>query len=217
MKKIIIPSLPNYSIDILGRVYKHSGNIDKLLENTFQGSKLIVDISGKSYDIFYLLIEAYCIVITPTDRIKFRINKKHKTLALASIRITKIKEREFYGSPEEKDMSIYGCSRKASNANIRFNEKISAVEIYSVIKTQNFTCYYCDSKLEPDKWQIDHFYSKSHGGKNVFANLVASCECCNRMKHTLDGRQFVKKCVMISSNLQYLLSVHNDPKKDKVI
>ena len=100
-------------------------------------------------------------------------------------------------------MFQYKCFEKANSANSRSEQKISATEVYKVLQVCSKKCVYCQSKLHPNDWHLDHFTSLSTGGKNIFENLVGSCSRCNLMKGSLDGWQFYSKCLSIVANFIY--------------
>ncbi len=43
-------------------------------------------------------------------------------------------------------------------------------------------CQYCGKKFQAHNLTLDHIIPKSRGGKNVWDNLVACCQKCNRTK-----------------------------------
>lgn len=202
MKKEFIPSLPKYIITSLGQVFRANRARTIFLPNQLQGSNLIVCIDGNNYNVFNLLCEAFKITYTPLDKIRYRINRKSLTISVDSIKIKKVYDRAFYDTDQEFELKAYFCNEKASNANTRFPDKITGIEVYNALKRQKHECFYCGKKIDPKAWQLDHFYSKFHGGKNVSANLVASCPTCNVMKHTLNGEHFVKRCCKIANRLK---------------
>ncbi len=52
----------------------------------------------------------------------------------------------------------------------------------SVLKKQNFECYYCDSKISVGDATWDHVIPKSKGGTRSPENLVLACKPCNSRK-----------------------------------
>ena len=78
--------------------------------------------------------------------------------------------------------------------------KVSAAEIYSVLKRFNFKCIYCGDIIQDSTWHLDHFYALARGGTNNAKNLVSSCSVCNIMKGALDGNAFHRRCKIISEN-----------------
>lgn len=205
MQSKLIPSLPGYVIDSLGRVWKMKGQKECRVDNILQGSKLVCSIHGNQYEIFYLLCETFGITFSPLDKVKYRINRKLLTLSVDSIKITPIAKRSVFDSKEQFEMRQYLCREKASGSNGRFIEKITEVEVYLSLQRSNYSCFYCGKKLDPKAWQIDHFHPRFHGGKNVSSNIVASCPACNIMKHTLDGNHFIKRCCTIANRLKKTL------------
>jgi len=94
----------------------------------------------------------------------------------------------------------YDCKKRAKAVNHNQDCKICSDDILIIIERQNKRCFYCNSYLDPKKYQIDHFYPKSMGGKTVLTNLVATCRWCNTMKNALDGHAFINKCKLIVKN-----------------
>ena len=61
------------------------------------------------------------------------------------------------------------------------------VQIYELLKEQNFRCAYCDTYLRPDQIvasnvQVDHIYPRSRSHEDGFVNKVATCISCNQRK-----------------------------------
>ena len=61
------------------------------------------------------------------------------------------------------------------------------VQIYELLKEQNFRCAYCDTYLRPDQIvasnvQVDHIYPRSRSHEDGFVNKVATCVNCNQRK-----------------------------------
>lgn len=186
----------------MGEVYRNLERMDRLVPNFLQASKLYVRLDGKDYEVFYLMVEAFNLKIGPTDRIKYKIIRSKLLLPLQSIRIIPIAGREFFNSDEEYKMNFWNCPSKAGHSNARFADKITAYELYEALKNDSFKCHYCGNELTPEKWQIDHFNPKFLNGKNVFGNIVASCERCNRMKNTMGGQHFLATCCKIANKVK---------------
>lgn len=51
-----------------------------------------------------------------------------------------------------------------------------------VWKKSNGLCAKCGKAVSIDKWTIDHFIPKYHGGTDDFRNLIPLCKACNRAK-----------------------------------
>jgi 5-methylcytosine-specific restriction endonuclease McrA len=58
---------------------------------------------------------------------------------------------------------------------IRFNKS-------NVFLRDQYTCAYCEKKLEKSGCTIDHILPISHGGKTNFENTVTACGPCNSKK-----------------------------------
>ena len=43
-------------------------------------------------------------------------------------------------------------------------------------------CMYCGVVFHPSKLTLDHIVPRAQGGKDLWSNLVAACERCNRLK-----------------------------------
>lgn len=99
-------------------------------------------------------------------------------------------------------IKLFRCDYRASYANRRFPHKISCNDVLNTLKRFDFRCAYCSDKLNHNKWQLDHYYSKAMGGLNKVNNLAPTCKWCNTMKNTLDGSAFIEKCKkIVGSNL----------------
>lgn len=46
-----------------------------------------------------------------------------------------------------------------------------------------YRCMYCGDKFAGDELTLDHVIPKAQGGKNLWHNLVACCQTCNRTKN----------------------------------
>jgi len=99
----------------------------------------------------------------------------------------------------EKLIRIYNCDSRAYSSNKRFEDKINPVDVLYTLQKFNFKCFYCKDKIDKN-WQLDHFYPRANGGKNVIDNLVPCCKWCNTMKNALDGIAFINKCKNILEN-----------------
>ena len=61
------------------------------------------------------------------------------------------------------------------------------IQIYELLKEQNFRCAYCDTYLRPDQIvvsnvQVDHIYPRSRSHEDGFVNKAATCVRCNEEK-----------------------------------
>lgn len=46
----------------------------------------------------------------------------------------------------------------------------------------NYTCQYCDKKLNSSELTIDHVIPRVKGGKTIWENIVCACYICNSIK-----------------------------------
>ncbi len=65
--------------------------------------------------------------------------------------------------------------------NNKYKIKLSKSNIFL---RDNYTCCFCNKFLfyEKEKLTVDHIIPKSKGGKNVWENLISSCNTCNNNK-----------------------------------
>jgi 5-methylcytosine-specific restriction endonuclease McrA len=97
----------------------------------------------------------------------------------------------------------FRCSTKVKSANARFKDQITEIDVVLTVERYKRRCLYCGDCLKPGSWQLDHFYSRKLGGKNVPENLAPSCKWCNISKGALDGHAYLLKCKKVAEN--YLL------------
>lgn len=103
-----------------------------------------------------------------------------------------------YTKNDDRLLKLYKCALKAKYANNRHSDnKLTQNDVLLTIKRFNLKCGYCSDPLRTKNWQLDHFYSKSMGGKNIHQNLVPTCKWCNVMKNALCGHSFILKCEKI--------------------
>jgi 5-methylcytosine-specific restriction endonuclease McrA len=105
-----------------------------------------------------------------------------------------------YSKHQEHIAKTFNCGSRASDANKRFEDKITTIDVVNAIIRFNYKCIYCGDALKSTKWQLDHFYSRAMGGKNVFTNLVPACKWCNISKSALDGHAYIAKCKKVAEN-----------------
>lgn len=103
-----------------------------------------------------------------------------------------------YSNHDLQLIEKFRCVFRAEYANKRFDDKICGHDVYQALQRFKFKCAYCIKPLD-EKWQLDHFYAKAVGGKNVNENLVPTCRWCNTMKSSLDGYSFLIKCQTITN------------------
>lgn len=109
-----------------------------------------------------------------------------------------------YSNDDLITIDKYKVKKKVNFANTRFkDDNITVSDVLNVLKMFNLTCFYCKEKLDSKTWQLDHFFSKANGGKNLPNNIIASCKWCNIMKNSLDGNSFLIRCKkIVISNLK---------------
>lgn len=103
-----------------------------------------------------------------------------------------------HSKTDELNLIKYRCAIKAKGANKRFVDQITKTDILNCLKRFSFKCAYCTQPIKSSKWQLDHFYAKAMGGKNIIENICPCCRWCNTMKNALDGWAFIHRCKVIS-------------------
>jgi 5-methylcytosine-specific restriction endonuclease McrA len=110
-------------------------------------------------------------------------------------------KQQKYCSVQCKDKAQY--SRNKNTGNIRskksgYPRKLT-VKLYMLARNSDITapCHYCQTRLTPETFQLDHKIAMSKGGFTTKAeiqaesNLVVCCDSCNREKgHTHSYEQF---------------------------
>ena len=75
-----------------------------------------------------------------------------------------------------------------------------------ILKRENFQCFYCFKKINPDNYVLDHVQSQVNNGENSYRNIVASCHECNSKKIGKNGSDFVRELyrngIITSSELE---------------
>lgn len=198
----LIKSTTNHFVSSAGYVFKIINGKEFKLTPFFNNDKseLYVSINKKNVNLLYLMIEYFDLKYTPNDSLKFKITKELE-IPLGSIIINPIAID--VSDEDENIIKAYRCADKASSANARCQEKISPLQVLSVLNSNKFTCIYCATELKPKDWHLDHYYPVSKGGKNVIGNLVSSCSTCNRMKGAQTGEQFYSQCKSIVKNFLF--------------
>jgi hypothetical protein len=213
----------NYFISSDGIVFKiENGNEVRL--RTFRGKRnkrVYVEIDKIHKELVYLMMEYFEIKYTPYDKLYYTITDDLR-IPLGGIRVKKFLSKTNLSEEDERFLYKFKCDFKANSANARAPEQITSVQVFEVIRLYNFRCVYCNRELFPETWHLDHFTPLSKGGKNIFENLVASCNDCNIMKGAMDGNQFYVHCVNISKNCIFsgkdvLVIFNNRFEKDKVV
>lgn len=73
-----------------------------------------------------------------------------------------------------------------------------------VLLRDNYTCYYCDTKLLHNEATIDHLTPRSRGGADHPDNLVCSCHDCNEDKGSLTLEEYyLYLTVEVLRNMSY--------------
>lgn len=159
-------------------------------------------IENKDYNLLNLMIEYFIGDLKPTDTIRHKVNKNLE-IPLGSIKIKPALGVSGLSVEREALLNKYNCQIKATSANARAIDKITAIEVLKTLEIAEFKCVYCSTELKPYNFHLDHFQSFFKGGKNVFANLVASCNRCNIMKGGLEGKEFYLHCKRVADKYLY--------------
>jgi len=207
----------NYFISSDGFVFfiKDGKEIKITPRQSEKSKRVFVEIDGKEYDLFNLMFESFFgDTLSITKNISFKITDDLR-IPLGNIKIRHINGGSNVITPQEMEfINYFKCARKASSANSRAHDKITAIEVFRILKLHEYKCVYCRTQLFnlPD-WHLDHFESISKGGANRIENLVPSCPTCNKMKGALNGKRFVSLCKVISSNYLFKGPVEKLSKK----
>lgn len=62
----------------------------------------------------------------------------------------------------------------------------------SLMKREDFKCFYCFTKITEDDCELDHVTSQLEGGGNGYRNIVAACHNCNTRKQAQDASDFLR-------------------------
>lgn len=65
----------------------------------------------------------------------------------------------------------------------------------NIFTRDNFTCQYCDVKLNINECTVDHIIPRAKGGKSSWDNCCCACKKCNHLKgdkHLRDTNMFLK-------------------------
>ena len=191
----------NYFISSDGIVFKIENGKEVRLR-TYRGKRnkrVYVEIDKISRELVYLMMEYFGIKYTPYDKLYYTVTEDLR-IPLGSIRVKKFLSKTDLTEENERLLYKFRCEIKANSANGRAADQVTPIQVFQVIKLYNFRCVYCNRELYPETWHLDHFTSLSRGGKNIFENLVASCNDCNIMKGAMDGNQFYTHCVRVVNN-----------------
>lgn len=194
---------PNWFLSDLGFVFKiqNRQEVRIHIHSSKRTRAPYITHNGIHYKIIDLMMEYFVGSVKITDRISHKV-LWDKSIPLENIVVKPfISKYDTIGFDDEVLLFKFGCDTKAWNANGRSDKTITALEVYTALKTYLFRCFYCNVLLKPDKWELDHYYPLSKlTGINSFENIVPACKICNRMKGALDPKQFIKYCGIISSN-----------------
>ena len=90
---------------------------------------------------------------------------------------------------EKQSRSRVKKSARKRQKRIRAGEQISEEQIEQLLKSQNYTCAYCEQRLslnsppmDPECPTIDHVLPLSAGGSHTIGNVVLACRSCNSKK-----------------------------------
>lgn len=73
------------------------------------------------------------------------------------------------------EIIVLGRYNKLPNRKVYFNRR-------NLYRRDNFTCQYCERKLDSSELTIDHIIPRSRGGKSNWVNCVLACNKCNAKK-----------------------------------
>ena len=73
------------------------------------------------------------------------------------------------------EIIVLGRYNKLPNRKVYFNRR-------NLYRRDNFTCQYCERKLDSSELTIDHIIPSSRGGKSNWTNCVLACNKCNAKK-----------------------------------
>jgi 5-methylcytosine-specific restriction endonuclease McrA len=72
--------------------------------------------------------------------------------------------------------------RNAFKAKVPFNKA-------NIFIRDNYTCQYCEKKVNMKTGDLEHILPKSRGGKDTWENCVCSCRKCNNKKDDMTPRE----------------------------
>ena len=81
----------------------------------------------------------------------------------------------------------------------RLGHKFSVDEI--LVLMNNDICPYCNKKIEPLLFSIDHKLPKNRGGSNELSNLQLIDIKCNKVKGDLTDEEFKRLMAFLKDNL----------------
>lgn len=220
MKPQVKPLLKfhNYFIHSDGYVFKTELNKEEIVKarQTTKSKEVFIAIEGKQYNLLNLMIQHFIGDLNADDRVRFKISPGLK-INLSSIIIKKSIGSSLLTPENEATLYNFKCDQKASSANSRCVEKLTAVEVFRTLSIHQFKCVYCGIDLIHGHWHLDHFKSIARGGKNVLENVVPSCGVCNIMKGVLEGDQFFNMCKTVANNYMFKPWIEELSERNKIV
>ena len=99
---------------------------------------------------------------------------------------------DFPGTHQRKDQNLIAVSGR--NGVTKKQKFLTAVEIYNLIKKQDFKCALTGRELEPKTASIDHIQPLSRGGEHSINNLQTVHYDVNQAKGTMTQDEFIEMC-----------------------
>lgn len=115
------------------------------------------------------------------------LNASYEALGISSAkRAMKLLVKDVAVIEESHDIVVHGTWMLPSVVRLKNFVKVP-IKIHepsrkNILTRDRNTCQYCHKVFAANKLTLDHILPKSRGGKNVFENLVASCQPCNLFK-----------------------------------
>lgn len=112
-------------------------------------------------------------------------------------------QSSYYQSPVGwKRCKYHNFRVLATNANRRCkNGKITATEIWSIVKKQKCLCPITGERLTSDNISIDHIVPISKGGTNCKSNIQIVTKRANVIKNNMDTNELVRFCQAVIDRL----------------
>lgn len=157
-----------------------------------------VKIQNKKLNLVNLMIEHFIGDISGEYKVGYKV--EDGMLPLSNIRITK-----YVNSTDSKDDELifkYDCKRKCKYSNSRNSRTntLTPIDILNALKRTEYRCHYCNDKINPNKWHLDHVYPLSKGGLNTPTNITPACPQCNMMKSSMGIDELILRCKKIIKN-----------------
>lgn len=111
-------------------------------------------------------------IITWKKAVKLLVNGKAENIYEDCIKINT--SNKYFGLSTVLRL-IIDIPWRASSNKLRFSKK-------NIMLRDNYTCKYCNLKLNKGSGTIDHVIPRSRGGKTNYTNCVTSCKKCNNFK-----------------------------------